>query len=62
MTDSEFLRFALAGEADSALRYWLEKLDGRTMKEAAIELMLKGIIGVDEVERWVGLLDRPWVY
>lgn len=62
VTDSEFLRFALAGEADSALRYWLEKLDGRTMKEAAIELMLKGIIGVDEVERWVGLLDRPWVY
>jgi type II secretory ATPase GspE/PulE/Tfp pilus assembly ATPase PilB-like protein len=62
ITDSEFLRFALAGETASALRYWLEKLDGRTMKEAAIELMLKGIIGVDEVERWVGLLDRPWVY
>lgn len=62
VTDSEFLRFALAGETESALRYWLEKLDGRTLKEAAIELMLKGIIGVDEVERWVGLLDRPWVY
>jgi len=62
VTNSEFLHFALAGEADSALKYWLEKLDGRTLKEAAIELMLKGIIGVDEVERWVGLLDRPWVY
>ena len=62
VTDSEFLRFALSGETESALRYWLEKLDGRTLKEAAIELMLKGIIGVDEVERWVGLLDRPWVY
>ena len=62
LTDSEFLRFALAGETEAALRYWLEKLDGRTLKEAAIELMLKGIIGVDEVERWVGLLDRPWVY
>ena len=62
ITDSEFLRFALAGEKNAALSYWLEKLDGRTMKEAAIELMLKGIIGVDEVERWVGLLDRPWVY
>ena len=61
-TNSEFLSFALAGETDAALHYWLEKLDGRTLKEAAIELMLKGIIGVDEVERWVGLLDRPWVY
>ena len=62
LTNSEFLSFALAGEADAALHYWLEQLDGRTLKEAAIELMLKGIIGVDEVERWVGLLDRPWVY
>jgi type II secretory ATPase GspE/PulE/Tfp pilus assembly ATPase PilB-like protein len=62
LTNSEFLSFALAGETEAALRYWLEKLDGRTLKEAAIELMLKGIIGVDEVERWVGLLDRPWVY
>jgi len=62
LTNSEFLSFALAGQTDDALRYWLEELDGRTLKEAAIELMLKGIIGVDEVERWVGLLDRPWVY
>ena len=62
LTNSEFLSFALAGEADAALHYWLENLDGRTLKEAAIELMLKGVIGVDEVERWVGLLDRPWVY
>lgn len=62
LTNSEFLSFALAGETDAALHYWLEDLDGRTLKEAAIELMLKGIIGVDEVERWVGLLDRPWVY
>jgi len=62
LTDSEFLSYALSGEVDAALHYWLEELDGRTLKEAAIELMLKGIIGVDEVERWVGLLDRPWVY
>lgn len=62
LTDSEFLSYALSGQNENALRYWLEDLDGRTLKEAAIELMLKGIIGVDEVERWVGLLDRPWVY
>ena len=53
---------ALAGETEKALKYWLEKMNGRTLKEAAIELMLRGIIGVDELERWVGLLDRPWVY
>ena len=62
MTNSEFLSLALAGETESALKYWLEKMNGRTLKEAAIELMLRGIIGVDELERWVGLLDRPWVY
>ena len=62
ITNSEFLSLALAGETESALKYWLEKMNGRTLKEAAIELMLRGVIGVDELERWVGLLDRPWVY
>lgn len=62
ITNSEFLRLALAGNTDGALRYWLEDMDGRTLKEAAMALMLQGIIGVDELERWVGLLDRPGVY
>ena len=62
IANSEFLSLVLSGETDAALRFWLEKMDGRTLKEAAIELMLRGIIGVDELERWVGLLDRPWVY
>ena len=62
ITNSEFLSLVLSGETDAALRFWLEKMDGRTLKEAATELMLRGIIGVDELERWVGLLDRPWVY
>lgn len=62
MTNSEFLNMALAGETENAIKYWLEKMNGRTLKEAAMELMLRGIIGVDELERWVGLLDRPWVY
>jgi len=53
---------ALAGNTDLAMKYWLEEMDGRTLKEAAAELMLKGIIGVDELERWVGLLDRPGEY
>lgn len=62
MTNSEFLNLALSGETESALKYWLEKMNGRTLKEAAEELMLRGIIAVDELERWVGMLDRPWVY
>lgn len=62
ITNSEFLRLALAGNTDMAMRYWLEEMDGRTLKESAAELMLKGIIGVDELERWVGLLDRPGEY
>ena len=62
ITNSEFLRMALSGNTDGAYKYWLEDMDGRTLKEAATSLMLQGIIGVDELERWVGLLDRPGVY
>lgn len=62
ITNSEFLGLALSGNTDGAVRYWLEEMDGRTLKESAMELMLRGIIGVDELERWVGLLDRPGVY
>ncbi|MCL1891980.1 MAG: Flp pilus assembly complex ATPase component TadA [Alphaproteobacteria bacterium] len=62
ITDNRFLELALAGNSADAVKYWLEELDGRTLKEAAIELMLKGIIGVEELERWVGLLDQPGVY
>jgi len=62
ITDSEFLRLALSGDTAGAVKYWLEELNGRTLKESATELMLSGVIGVDELERWVGLLDQPGVY
>ena len=62
ITNSEFLRLALSGNTDGAVRYWLEEMEGRTLKEAAVSLMLQGIIGVDELERWVGQLDQPGVY
>lgn len=62
VTNGEFLSLALAGKTDDAVKYWLEEMDGRTLKEAATELMLMGVISVDELERWVGLLDRPGVY
>ena len=62
ITNSDFLQLALAGKTDEAVKYWLEEMEGRTLKESACSLMLQGIIGVDELERWVGLLDRPGVY
>ncbi len=62
ITNSEFLRLALSGDTDGAVRYWLEEMDGRTLKEAAVSLMLQGIISVDELERWVGQLDQPGAY
>lgn len=62
ITDNEFLRLALSGDTSEAVKYWMEYLDGRTLKESAMELMLKGIVGIDEVERWVGLIDQPGVY
>ncbi|MBR4860292.1 MAG: Flp pilus assembly complex ATPase component TadA [Alphaproteobacteria bacterium] len=62
ITNSEFLRLALSGDTDAAVKYWVEEMDGRTLKEAASSLMLQGIIGVDELERWVGRLDQPGVY
>ena len=62
ITNSEFLRLALVGNTDAAVRYWIEEMDGRTLKEAAVSLMLQGIISIDEVERWVGQLNQPGVY
>jgi len=62
ITDNKFLTLALEGSAADAVKYWLEELGGRTLKESAMELMLKGVIGIDELERWVGLLDQVDVY
>ncbi|MDR1207551.1 MAG: Flp pilus assembly complex ATPase component TadA [Rickettsiales bacterium] len=62
ITDNEFLNRALSGDAVGAARYWLEELEGRTLKEAAIELMLRGRIDPGELERWVGLLDQMSIY
>jgi type II secretory ATPase GspE/PulE/Tfp pilus assembly ATPase PilB-like protein len=62
ITNSEFLQRAISGDTDGAIRYWLEEMDGRTLKESAVSLMLQGIISVDELERWVGQLNQPGVY
>jgi type II secretory ATPase GspE/PulE/Tfp pilus assembly ATPase PilB-like protein len=62
ITDNHFLAEALSGNTAAATKYWLENMGGRTLKEAATELLLRGVVGIEELERWVGLLDQPGVY
>ena len=62
LPDAMFLQLMLAGDTKRAIDYWTSELDGRPMRDAAIERMLKGNIDLDEVERWCGLLDQRPVY
>ena len=62
MPDSKFLEKIVNGNKGEAVHYWTSELSGRTLKEDAIEKMLRGIIAVDEVERWGGMLDAEAVY
>lgn len=62
LPDATFLDLMIKGETRRAIDYWTSDLNGRTLKEAAIERMLKGYIDLDEVERWCGLLDQRPVY
>lgn len=57
-----FLELMINGETRKAIEYWTSDLNGRTLKEASIEKMLKGYIDLDEVERWCGLLDQRPIY
>ncbi len=62
MPDSTFLEKLTSGKKAEAVHYWTNELSGRTLKEDAIEKMLRGIISVDEVERWCGMIDTEAVY
>lgn len=62
MPDSRFLRLMIDNETAKAIDYWVSELNGRPLKDAAIERMLKGQIDMDEVERWCGLIDQRPVY
>ncbi|MBQ8436426.1 MAG: hypothetical protein IJX20_02115 [Alphaproteobacteria bacterium] len=46
------------GQTRKAIDYWTSDLNGRTLRDAAIERMLKGYLDLDEIERWCGLLDQ----
>lgn len=62
LPDAMFLELIIKGETRKAIDYWTSDLGGRTMKDAAIERMVKGYIDLDEVERWCGLMDQRPVY
>lgn len=62
MPDATFLELMIDSQTRKAIDYWTSDLNGRTLKDAAIERMLKGLIDLEEVERWCGLLDQRPVY
>lgn len=62
LPDAHFLQLMIKGETKDAIDYWVSELNGRPLREAAIERMLKGYIDLDEVERWCGLLDQRPIY
>lgn len=62
MPDAQFLKLMIDGKTKEAIDYWVSELNGRPLRDAAIERMLKGYIDIDEVERWCGLLDQRPVY
>ena len=62
LPDSHFLRMIIDNEVAQAIDYWVSELSGRPLKDAAIERMIKGLIDMDEVERWCGLIDQRPVY
>ena len=62
LPDAMFLQLMISGDTKRAIDYWTSELDGRPLRDAALERMLKGYIDLDEVERWCGLLDQRPVY
>ncbi len=62
MPDARLLDLLIKNETKDAIDYWTGELDGRTLKENALEKMLLGEIDIEEIERWCGLLDEKAVY
>lgn len=55
--DAIFLELLIKGEKKKALSHWIDELGGFTLREVAQEKMLQGIIDINEVEAWTGLLN-----
>ncbi len=62
LPDGHLLKLLVENETREAIDYWISELNGRPLREAAIERMLKGKIDLEEVERWCGLLDQRPIY
>ena len=62
MPDSYFLKMMIDNETAKAIDYWVSELNGRPLKDVAVERMIKGQIDLDDVERWCGLIDQRPVY
>ncbi len=62
MPDAKLLDLLISNRTPEAIDYWTGELNGRTLKENAVEKMLSGMIDIEEIERWCGLLDEKAVY
>ena len=62
MPDALFLDYMIKGETRKAIDHWISDMNGRTLKDGAIERMIKGYIDLEEVERWCGLMDQRPIY
>ncbi len=58
LPDAPFLDLMMKGETQKAMTYWINDLQGMTLRETAQDRMLRGLIDIEEVERWTGLLDQ----
>lgn len=62
MPDATLLELLIKNDTKNAIDYWTSELNGRTLKENALEKMLLGEIDIEEIERWCGLLDEKAAY
>lgn len=62
LPDAKFLDLMIRNETRKAIDYWTSELGGRPLRDAATERMLRGLIDLEELERWCGLLDQRPVY
>lgn len=58
LPDTTFLELMLKGDTVKATNYWINELNGTTLRESALRHMFNGIIDIGEVERWTGFLDQ----
>ncbi len=59
MPDTGFMELVRKDRKDDAYRYWLTELNGRTMVEYGLDLVLKGVVSPLDAERVLGYLIRP---